>query len=833
MKVLKFGGSSVGTSESLRKVRDIVTATPQPLVVVVSALGGITDSLIRLSQEAAAGNEEYALLLDKVITRHHELVAEVIVAEAQAGVLHQLDTLFGELRSILHGVCLIQDLTPKTADAIVAYGERLSSIIAAALIPGARHLDSRRLIKTTKLTGKHIVDFDATNALIAEALGHAEGTTVLGGFIASDLATGVTTNLGRGGSDYTAAIIAAALNAEALEIWTDVDGFMTADPRVIPTAYTIPCLSYNEAMELCNFGAKVVYPPTIYPVCTKNIPIYVKNTFHPERAGSVITDSPLPHTADASGRKGTDDIGKEAVIRGISSINKTSVVTVSGPTMVGVIGVNERIFACLAKNGISVFMVVQTSSETNTSLCVTPEDGPKACDVLDAEFAGEIEDGAMNPAHLEEGLATIAVVGAHMKRTPGIAGKLFSVLGRNGISVSAIGQGAPEVNISFVVPQAQLRKALNVLHTSFFLSEFQDVNLFLCGTGNVGGSLLRQIAAQREMLMRERRLRINVIGISGRTRSLYAPDGLPMDILADPFGHMHDKTALADAHQEAGIAHMVERIIDMNLYNSVFVDCTASDEVATYYDTLLQHNVSIVAANKAAASSPYDHYTLLKKTARERGAMYLFETNVGAGLPIINTINDLRGSGDEILRIEAVVSGTLNYIFSTLSSSVPLSQAVRMAKEQGYSEPDPRIDLSGKDVIRKITILARESGYKVNMEDIEAHLFIPDDLFQGSEDDFWKKLPQLDAEFEARRRRLESEGKRLRFVATWENGHGSVGLQEVDENHPFYNLEGSNNIISLTTARYHEYPMLIQGYGAGADVTAAGVFADIMRCANY
>lgn len=833
MKVLKFGGTSVGSAESLLKVRDIVEHTPQPVVVIVSALGGVTDSFIRLSQQAAAGDESYAEQLEAVVSRHHDLVGKLIDEQQQHAVFEMLSPLFGELRSILHGVCLIQDLTPKTADAIVGYGERLSSVIVAALIPGARHLESRRLIKTTKQGDKHIVDFDATNTLIKNALAEATGITVAGGFIASDLKTGVTTNLGRGGSDYTAAIIAAALDAEALEIWTDVDGFMTADPRVIPTAYTIPCLSYNEAMELCNFGAKVVYPPTIYPVCTKNIPIYVKNTFHPERAGSVITDSPQLQRTFVSESKAVGGICKDTMIRGISSVNHTSIVTVSGKIMVGVIGVNRRIFACLAQNGISVFMVVQTSSETNTSLCVTPEDGPKACRVLDEEFAAEIENGAMNPARLQEDLATIAVVGENMKCTPGIAGKLFSVLGRNGISVSAIGQGAPEMNISFVVPHAQLRKALNVLHTSFFLSEYQDINLFLCGTGNVGGSLLRQIAAQRELLMRERRLRINVIGISGRTRSLYAAEGLPTEVLEAPFGPKAEDILKSSAQGAAGIAHMVERIIEMNLYNSVFVDCTASDEVATFYETLLRHNVSIVTANKAAASSPYDNYTLLKNTARERGAMYLFETNVGAGLPIINTINDLRGSGDEILRIEAVVSGTLNFIFSTLSADIPLSKAVRMAKDLGYSEPDPRIDLSGKDVIRKITILARESGYKVDMEDIETHLFIPDELFEGDEADFWKRLPELDAEFEARRKRLEAEGKRLRFVASWADGHGKVGLEEVDKQHPFYNLEGSNNIITLTTARYRKDPMLIQGYGAGADVTAAGVFADIMRCANY
>ena len=815
MKVLKFGGSSVGTPESILNVKNIVEATARPAVVIVSALGGVTDQLIAASRMAAAGDSAYSESVDSLMERHHKMVNAVVEPRHRPQLLENLDHLLTDLRSILHGVFLIQDLTPKTADAIVAYGERLSSLITAALLDNACHVDSLDVVCTRVQNGKTLVDFDLTNRRIVEHFGKHPGLFVCGGFIAKDAETGRITNLGRGGSDYTAAIIAAALNAEALEIWTDVDGFMTADPRVIPTAYTIPQLSYNEAMELCNFGAKVVYPPTIYPVCTKNIPIYVKNTFHPSHAGSVIS-SDMSLTANGESTF-------TAPICGISSVNRMSVVTVSGPTMVGVIGVNRRIFACLAQNGISVFMVVQTSSETSTSLCITPEDGQKACKVLDAEFAVEIEDGAMNKAQLEEGLATVAVVGENMKRTPGIAGKLFSVLGRNGISVSAIGQGSFEMNISFVIQQEMLSKALNVLHNSFFLSEYQDVNVFVCGTGNVGGSLLQQIAAQRERLMKERRLRINLVGVSGRSQSVYHPEGIDA---------AHYKEAMQNG-EPGGINHMVERIVEMNSFNSVFVDCTASENVARQYETLLSHNVSIVAANKAAASSDFDRYKLLKDTARERGVKYLFETNVGAGLPIINTINDLTGSGDKVLRIEAVVSGTLNFVFNALSADIPLSKAVRMAQEQGYSEPDPRVDLSGKDVIRKLTILARESGYRVNMEDIEAHLFIPNSLFEGSLEEFWEKLPGLDAEFEARRQRLEAEGKCLRFVATWADGKGEVGLREIDQTHPFYHLEGSNNIISLTTSRYHDYPMLIKGYGAGAEVTAAGVFADIMRCANF
>lgn len=807
MKVLKFGGSSVGTAASILSVKRIVEDNADDVIVVVSALGGVTDGLIALTQQAAAGEAAYQEQLEALVQRHHALVAEVIPSEGQGTLLQQLDALFTELRSILHGISLIQDLTPKTADAIVAYGERLSSLIVTALIAGASHLDARQFMKTMKQGNRHVVDFEQTNHLIREHFAHRPHRIVTGGFIASDGSTGVTTNLGRGGSDYTASILAAALDAECLEIWTDVDGFMTADPRIIPTAYTIDQLSYAEAMELCNFGAKVVYPPTIYPVCQKNIPIYIKNTFHPEAAGSVIR---------------RDAARSERPIRGISSVQETSMVTVSGLSMVGVIGVNRRIFATLAAGGISVFMVAQNSSETSTSIGMTPADARRACELLDAEFAAEIADGAMNRATLADGLSSVAVVGERMRKLPGIAGKLFSVLGRNGISISAVAMGGQEMNLSFVVERAQLRKTLNVLHDSLFLSEHEDLNLFICGTGTVGGSLIEQIAAQRDKLFEERGLKLNIVGISGRSHAVYDRNGI------DP----HHYREAMEQGGEGGIERMMREIEEMNIFNSVFVDCTAGDEVAAQYERLLRHNVNIVAANKIGASSSYDHYRLLKQIAREKGVKYLFETNVGAGLPIINTINDLCNSGDRILRIEAVLSGTLNFVFNTLSETVPFSEAVRLAKEKGYSEPDPRIDLSGKDVVRKLLILARESGYRVEFDDIERHLFIPQELFDGSLEAFWQRLPDFDAHFETERKRLQAEGKCWRFVARWSEGKGSVGLQEIPNNHPFYELEGSNNILLLTTERYREYPMLIQGYGAGAEVTAAGVFADIMRVAN-
>lgn len=805
--VLKFGGSSVGTPQSIRCVKDIVENCQYPIIVVVSALGGVTDQLIALSYEASRGGDAYRQGVEALRQRHHDMIAEVIAPALQAEVKQKIDGLVDDLDSILYGVSLIQDLTAKTADAIVAYGERLSSTICASLFSNALLLDSRDFVKTNKSGEKHLVDFDSTNRLIVETFAQIKQTVVVGGFISSDLASGATTNLGRGGSDYTAAILAAALDAEALEIWTDVDGFMTADPRIIPSAYTIDELSYNEAMELCNFGAKVVYPPTIYPVCAKNIPILVKNTFNAQGKGTVISSKAKP---------------SERPIRGISSVNEMSMVTVSGPSMVGVIGVNRRIFSTLTAGGISVFMVAQTASETSTSMCVTPSEGPRACELLDREFAKEIEDGAMNKALLAENIATVAVVGEGMKYTPGIAGKLFSVLGRNGINTYAMAFGALELNLSFVVDRSCLRKTLNVLHDSFFLSEYQELNIFLCGTGTVGGSLLQQIAAQREILMKEHSLKLNLVGVCGRSKAVYNRAGIDAANYREAMQH----------GEKGGVEQMVKEIVKMNIFNSVFVDCTASEEVAACYETLLAHNVSVVAANKVAASSAYENYARLKHIARERGVKYLFETNVGAGLPIINTINDLRSSGDSILRIEAVLSGTLNFIFNHLSAEVSFSQAVKQAQEQGYSEPDPRIDLSGKDVIRKLTILARESGHVLEAEDVERRDFISSELFQGSLEEFWEKLPALDADFEKDRQRLVADGKKWRFVATWAEGKASVGLQEIPLGHPFYDLEGSNNIILLTTERYREYPMLIQGYGAGAEVTAAGVFADIMRVAN-
>ena len=810
MKVLKFGGTSVGSVESILSLKNIVSQEQKPVVVVVSALGGITDRLIATAKMALAGDDGWRLEFDAMRQRHMDMVGSLFTDSEQRRQLEQtIGTMFEQLHSIYYGVYLIHDLSPKSQAAIVSYGERLSSHIVAQLVGGVR-MNARDFIKTTKKQGKDTLDAELTYSLVCSVCRDMIATNkvlVVPGFIARDRDTGETTNLGRGGSDSTAASIAAALDAEELQIWTDVDGFMTADPRVIKTAYTINELSYLEAMELCNFGAKVVYPPTIYPVCVKNIPIRIKNTFNPAHPGTLIK------------QKIEND---QKPIKGISSIKGTTLITVTGLSMVGVIGVNRRMFSVLAEHGISVFMVSQASSENSTSIGVRDEDAEAAVEVLNIEFAKEIVTGAMFPMQAEKGLATIAVVGENMKHTPGIAGKLFGTLGRSGISVIACAQGASETNISFVVDARFLRKSLNVIHDSFFLSEYNVLNLFICGIGTVGGNLIEQINSQYKKLKDTRQLKLKVVGISNSRRAVFNRDGIDLRCY---------KEAL-DKAEPTNIARLRDEVIGMNIFNSVFVDCTASPDVAALYQDFLDHNISVVTANKIAASGPYEGYAQLKQTALKKGIKFLFETNVGAGLPIIGTINDLLNSGDRILRIEAVLSGTLNYIFNTISADVPFSETVRLAKEKGYAEPDPRIDLCGKDVIRKLVILTREAGYRVEQDDVEKHLFMPDSFFEGSLDDFWKDLPKLDADFEAGRRELDKEQKRWRFVAKMEGGKTSVSLEAVSPGHPFYNLEGSNNIVMLTTERYREYPMLIQGYGAGASVTAAGVFANIMSIAN-
>lgn len=808
MKVLKFGGTSVGSVESILNVKKIVESRNEPVIVVVSALGGVTDLLIRTANMAKNGKAEYILDYNSMLTRHIEMIDAVVDDTCKDDLKKEVFVLFEELGNIFKGVFLIKDLSAKTNDTILSYGERLSSLIISHIIKGAVLFDSRKFIKTRNQHNKHICDLDLTSEQIKKIFKELPAVSLVPGFIASDAVNGDITNLGRGGSDYTASILAATLDAELLEIWTDVDGFLTADPRVITNAYVIKQLSFGEAMELCNFGAKVVYPPTIFPVCHKNIPIVIKNTFNPEAEGTLIS---------------RESSSSEKVIKGISSINDTCLLTIQGLGMVGIIGINHRIFRALANSGISVFLVSQAASENNTSIGIKNEDAELAVSVLEKEFAMEIAMGEINRVVVDHNLATVAIVGEKMKHVPGIAGKLFETLGRNGINVIACAQGAAETNISFVVKTESLRKALNVIHDSFFLSEYQLLNLFLVGTGTVGRDLLDQIQKQQALLMEKNALKINVVGIANSRKCLFNRTGIDLN---------NYENELKDSDIIASPEYIRDQIIDMNIFNSVFVDCTASESIASIYKDLLSNNVNVVTANKIAASADYNSYTELKTIARERGVKFLFETNVGAGLPIINTMNSLINSGDRILGIEAVLSGTLNYILNTISESTPLSRTIKMAQDAGYAEPDPRIDLSGKDVIRKLVILSREAGYKIEQSDVIKNLFIPEKYFQGGIDEFWNTISEFDESFEKKRAELDEHGEKYRFVAKLKDGVASVGLEAVNSDSPLYRLEGSNNIILLTTERYREFPMIIKGYGAGATVTAAGVFADIISIAN-
>ena len=817
MHVLKFGGTSVGTVNALKQVKRIVESRTEPVVVVVSALGGITDSLIATAEMAARGEREFHSSFQNIRQRHHEVAEGMLHGEILDHILVFFDQHLDELYNILKGVSLIRELSPRTLATVVSYGERLSSRLVAAIISGAQHIDSREVVKTRRVFDKNVCDFEATTPLlrrcITEIFGNARGCgqrecIVMGGFIATDHATGEVTNLGRGGSDYTAAIVAAEMMAERLEIWTDVDGFMTADPRVINNAYVIDELSFEEATDLCNFGAKVIYPPTIFPVFHKNIPIVIRNTMNPEAPGTLI------HRTLSHNRR---------VIKGISSINDTCLVTVNGLGMVGIIGVNKRIFSALADHGISVFFISQASSENNSTIGLSSRDADRAAEVLTEEFHNEIEQGEIYPVSVLHDLATVAVVGEGMKDTPGIGGKLFRILGRAGVNVVASAQGSRATNLSFVVQQSDLRKTLSAIHDGFFISEYNILNVFLTGVGLVGSHLIEQIRSQQEYLLRHKNLMLRVVGLSNSRQMLIRREGIGLDGWREEL-----KASNVPSSPQA----VCDAFVGMNLYNSVFVDCTASPSVASIYHHLLDHNINVVCANKIAASSEYSNYELLKQTAHHRGVKYLFETNVGAGLPIINTINNLINSGDEILKIEAVLSGTLNYIFNVLSQDVPMSKAIAMAKEAGYAEPDPRLDLNGSDVVRKIVILCREAGYRINVEDVEKRLFLPDSLFKGTLEAFWQDVKAEDARFEELRQKAAEAGHHFRFVARYADGHASVGLEEVDSAHPFYHLEGSNNIILLTTARYKEYPMCIKGYGAGAAVTAAGVFADLISVAN-
>ncbi len=809
MKVIKFGGSSVKSAKKIKDVKHIIESQQERVLVVVSALQGMTDKLLEMCCLAAAGNQKYLDLLKEIRDIHISMARSLYTSTSLETVLEEIISLLDEMENITEGICRVKDITPKIQDRVLSFGERLSAILITHLVTKGKYIESRQLINTDNTFGNARVNITKTFNNIRDAISD-EGDSILitPGFIGST-DHNETTTLGRGGSDYTAALFSAALNVNRLEIWTDVDGFMTADPKKVRKAIAIKALSYAEAMELSHFGARVIYTPTIQPAYKKNIEIAVKNTFNPSAPGTVIT-------------KEARSIG-ESPIKGISSIDDIDLITLQGPGMVGVKGISMRLFGTLANNNVNIILITQASSEYSISFAIHPLDTQKAVTALKKEFEPEIRLRKEINIMVEKSLSIIAIVGEQMKNTPGISATLFQSLGRNGISVIATAQGSSELNISVVIRKKSLKKSLNVIHEGFFLSHIKELHLFLAGIGTVGGILLQQIHNQQKKLLDQLQLKINVVGISNSRKMLVNTDGIKLQDY---------KNELDKRGEKADMPKLVNTIKKLNLRNSVFIDCTASEPVSEMYNALLDSFVSVVTANKIACSSEYSLYKELKSTALKRDVKFMFETNVGAGLPIITTINDLIKSGDKIIKMEAVLSGTLNFIFNEISSEVSLSRAIMMAKEKGFSEPDPRIDLSGIDVVRKLLILARESGYELEQTDVEITPFLPPGCFEGSLDDFWKKVATYDDEFEKNRQRLEKESKKWRFVARLNKGKADVSLQEVDASHPAYPLEGSNNILLLTTDRYDEQPMVIRGYGAGAEVTAAGVFADIIRIAN-
>lgn len=809
MKVLKFGGSSVGNSDRIKGVKRIVESETSDCVVVVSAFEGITDKLKRTSELAAGGSQQYISLFDEIVSQHEIFIKTLLLQPDQEEALKHIRSIFREAADILKGIFLLRELSKKAADQVLSIGERVSSYIISRYFNRGLLLDAREFIKTDDNFGNAVVDFEITGSLIKQKFITYEKLITVPGFIGSTVNNNETTTLGRGGSDYTAAIIASVLEAEALEIWTDTDGFMTADPRKVDKAYAIDNLTYSEAIELSHFGAKVIYTPTLRPVYRKKIPVHVKNSFDPSKKGTLISDKP--------GDNGLSPI------KGISSIDHIDLITLQGTAMVGVSGTSMRLFGALARQNVNVILITQASSEYSITFALNPPDTDKAVTSIKAEFEKEIVYSKELSILVERDLSIIAIVGEKMKNTPGISATLFKALGRNGINVIATAQGSSELNISVVIRNDSLFKALNVIHDGFFLSKYRELHLFIAGAGFVGSSLLHQLQQQQNLLFDEYKLKINLTGITNSRKMLFSKEGIPLDRYMDDL-ELHG--------EKSDISRFISQMTDWNLRNSVFIDCTADSDIASRYLEILSHYISVVTANKIACSSEYSYYHKLRNTAHEKGVRFMYETTVGAGLPVIKTINDLVVSGDKIIKIEAVLSGTLNFIFNNTGPDMPLSKAVRIAREKGISEPDPRVDLSGTDVVRKILILSREAGYALEEKDVLVSRFLPDDCFSGSVEEFFDNLKVYDQYFEEKRKELVRQKKRWRFFATMENGNARVELLEVEIGHPAYDLEGSNNIVLITTERYRELPMIIKGYGAGADVTAAGVFADLMRVVN-
>jgi aspartokinase/homoserine dehydrogenase 1 len=813
MKILKFGGSSVATPARVQSVIEIVRPYLQGEVAIVfSAFGGVTDTLIQISTLALQGSQEYKIKLAEIEKRHLETVRVLIGVQKQSGILAQVKFMMNELEDVLHGVYLVKERTPRTLDYIMSFGERLSAYIIAEAFRDkglpAEFLDARTVVRTDNNFGYAKVDFEKTNKLIRDHFKNHQDLQVITGFIGTS-ESGETTTLGRSGSDYTAAIFAGALGASDLEIWTDVDGMMTADPRLVKKSFTVPQMSYEEAMELSHFGAKVIFPATMQPAMMNRIPIWIKNTFNPTFRGTVI------HSESTNGK----------MVKGISSMNGISLLNLQGSGLLGVVGASMRLFATLAREKVNVILISQASSEHSICFAVDNQHALRAKVAIEKEFQFELRNEEIDELHVENDLSIVAVVGDGMKHSPGTSGRMFNALGRNGVNVIAIAQGSSERNISAVIRHADVAKALNSLHEAFFLSDRKLLNVFLVGTGLIGKVLLEMIHDQFGKLAKENLLEVNVVAIANSRRMLFSDEGLDL------------RTCVAEMSENGdamGMKSFVDRMINLNLPNSIFVDCTSSEEVTSHYEDILSANISIVTPNKKANSGSQEKYQLLKSTAFRRGAKFLFETNVGAGLPVINTMNDLLLSGDKVIRIEAVLSGTLNFIFSSFVEGKKFSDVVKEAKAKGYTEPDPRDDLNGMDVARKILILSREAGWNLELADIKVENLVPPDC-QGdiSIDDFFTKLEKHDSDFENLRKKATEKKEKLRYMAILDNGAVKIQLGSVNDQHPFFSLSGSDNIILLTTERYNERPMVIRGPGAGAHVTAAGVFADIIRIGHY
>ncbi|MEQ1922982.1 MAG: bifunctional aspartate kinase/homoserine dehydrogenase I [Pyrinomonadaceae bacterium] len=813
MKVLKFGGSSVGGPEAIRQVVEIIrrTSAEGECAIVLSAMQGTTDALIAAGRSAESGDDGYIEAISDISDRHLAAVTTLFGEDANPPVIDFVESTIKELENLCEGVRLIRELSPKTLDRVLSFGEIVSTRIVSAFLSAEgienEWVDSRLLIRTDSNHGSASVNFAETNERITS---HLEASTsrvhIFPGFVASD-AAGYTTTLGRGGSDYTAAIIAASTNAEVLEIWTDVSGMMTADPRFVRNVRQISHITYREAMELSHFGAKVIYPPTIHPVMAKGIPILIKNTFEPDHHGTLIE---------------SESTAKTEMIRGITSIDSITILNLEGSGMVGIPGFSKRLFDALSRAAINVILITQSSSEHSICVAIEEKHAEMAKLAVDLEFENEINLGRIDPLKVESGFSILALVGDNMKEHTGVSGKMFTTLGHNGINIHAIAQGSSERNISAVISSKDVRKAVNTLHEEFFSDGNKQINLYIAGVGTVGGKLFGQMLAQHQHLLDDMRLNMRVVGIANSTRALLADEGVDLN-------DHKDKLQLAD---EMSIDVFTDTIIEQNLRNSIFVDITASPAVVETYPKLLEKAVSVIACNKIAASSDHDNYNQLKNLAREYGTNFFFETNVGAGLPVIHTLGDLLRSGDRVNRIEAVLSGTLNFVFNNYDGTRTFAEVVRQAQTEGYTEPDPRLDLNGTDVARKILILAREAGERLEMTDIANAGFLPESCLAGSVDDFYAEMERHESHFRKLLDDATADGLKLKYIASFDNGKASVGLQSIGPDHNFANLSGKDNAVLFYTNRYADQPLVIKGAGAGADVTAAGVFADIIRAAR-